>query len=140
MKLGHQPNPPNSIVVTELPMVNESVKPSQPPKAHAPTVVTELGMVSEPVRPSASKNIYAAIGVERRNDLRRYLEEKGIKTGVYFPVPFHKQTVFENNKCINDGYPNAEYVAEHTLVIPMFPELTEEEITRVIDAVNEWKG
>ena len=61
VKLGHQPNPPNSIVVTELPIVSEPVKPSQPAKAQLPIVVTELGMVNEPVRPSASKNKYAGI-------------------------------------------------------------------------------
>lgn len=79
------------------------------------------------------------LATERRDEFRKYLDERGIKSGVYFPVPFHQQKVFEGLGYRKGDMPNAEYVAEHTLVIPMFPELTHEEIDKVIGAVNQWK-
>ena len=62
----------------------------------------------------------------------------GIGTGVYFPVPVHLQKVFEHLGYQKGDMPNAEYVADHSLAIPMFPELEQEEIERVIEAVNQF--
>ena len=98
--------------------------------------------VKKPITADGNKHIYYVytVAVERRDELRRYLEDNGIKSGVYFPVPFHEQKVFEKLGYKHGDFPNAEYVAEHTLVLPMFPELTKEEIDRVIEAVNGWEG
>lgn len=79
------------------------------------------------------------ITVENSRELREYLKENDIATGVYFPVPLHLQRVFENLGYKKGDMPNAEYLAEHSLAIPMFPELTEEEIAKVIAAVNSYK-
>ena len=98
--------------------------------------------VCKPVTAEGNRHIYYvyAVAVKRRDEFRRYLEERGIKSGVYFPVPFHEQKVFEKLGYKHGDFPNAEYVAEHTLVLPMFPELTQEEIDQVIEAVNGWEG
>lgn len=78
------------------------------------------------------------LAAEKRNKLRRHLEDNGIKSGVYFPVPLHLQKAFEDLGYTKGDMPNAEFVSEHTLVIPMFPELTQEEIDAVINAINDW--
>ena len=65
--------------------------------------------------------------VKERDGFRKYLKENGIETGVYFPVPLHKQKVFESLGYQNGDFPNAEMVADHTVAIPMFPELSIEE-------------
>ncbi|MCI9480627.1 MAG: DegT/DnrJ/EryC1/StrS family aminotransferase [Lachnospiraceae bacterium] len=77
---------------------------------------------------------------EKRDALRKYLERKKIMTGVYFPVPLHLQKAFEQLGYKKGDMPNAEYIAEHSLVIPMFPELTQEEIDQVVEAVNGWNS
>lgn len=99
-------------------------------------------LIKKPVTLEGNKHIYYvyAIATDQRDKLRKYLEENGVKSGVYFPVPFHEQKVFEKLGYKHGDFPNAEYVAEHTLVLPMFPELTQEEINRVIEAVNGWEG
>ena len=96
--------------------------------------------IKKPVVAEGNSHIYYvyAIAVEKRDALRMYLEENGVKTGVYFPVPFHKQVVFEKYGYTNLAFNNAEYVADHTLVLPMFPELTKDEIDHVIEVVNRW--
>ncbi|MCI8416496.1 MAG: DegT/DnrJ/EryC1/StrS family aminotransferase [Lachnospiraceae bacterium] len=75
---------------------------------------------------------------EKRDSLRKYLEEKGIMTGVYFPMPLHLQKAFEQLGYKKGDMPNSEYLSEHSFVIPMFPELRQEEIDNVIEAINEW--
>ena len=78
--------------------------------------------------------------VENRSAFRAYMEEKGIATGVYFPVPMHEQECFKELGYKHGDFPVAEDLAEHGVTIPMFPELTSEEIEAVINAVNEFKG
>ena len=79
------------------------------------------------------------IATEKRDELRKFLEENGIGSGVYFPVPFHLQKVYEKLGYKKGDMPNAEFVGGHSLALPMFPELTQEEIERVIKTVNNWK-
>ncbi len=76
--------------------------------------------------------------VEDRAAFRAHMEEKGITTGVYFPVPMHEQACFAELGYKHGDFPVAEDLAEHGVTIPMFPELTEEEIQQVIDAVNSF--
>ena len=77
--------------------------------------------------------------LEARDEFREYMKEKGIDTGVYFPIPLHLQRVFEGLGYQKGDLPNAEYIAEHSVAIPMFTELTEDEIQRVVQAVNEFQ-
>lgn len=81
-----------------------------------------------------------AITTEKRDELRAYLKENEITSGVYFPVPFHMQVVYKNLGYKKGDMPNAEFVANHSMVLPMFPELTQEEIDKVIDVVNGWQA
>ena len=76
--------------------------------------------------------------VKERDGFRKYLKENGIETGVYFPVPLHKQKVFESLGYQNGDFPNAEMVADHTVAIPMFPELSIEEQEKIMKCVNQY--
>lgn len=78
------------------------------------------------------------LAMENSQRFHKYMQECGISTGVYFPVPLHLQQVFAELGYKKGDLPNAEYIAEHSAAIPMFPELTEEEINRVISTVNEF--
>lgn len=78
--------------------------------------------------------------VEDRNYFREYMKKRGVGTGVYFPVPLHLQKAFENLEYRKGDMPNAEYLAEHGVAVPMFPELTEKEIDYVIECINSYSG
>lgn len=99
-------------------------------------------LVKKPFIAEYNTHIYYVylLVTEKRDKLRKYLEDCGISSGVYFPVPLHLQKVFENLKYKKGDFPNAENIAENSLVIPMFPELTDEEIQSVIKTVNSYKG
>ena len=74
--------------------------------------------------------------IKERKHFRDYMEKKGISTGVYFPVPMHLQLCFKELNYVVGDFPVSEKVADEIVTIPMFPELTEEEIEMIIDAVN----
>ncbi len=78
------------------------------------------------------------IRVKKRDALRKYLSEKEIGTEIYYPVPFHLQECFSNlgNKLGN--FPVAENIADTSLALPIYPELTVEQITYVVDMIREF--
>jgi dTDP-4-amino-4,6-dideoxygalactose transaminase len=74
-----------------------------------------------------------------RNALRRHLEERGIASEVYYPLPLHAQ------ECFREFGPHprlavAEALAEEALSLPVFPEMTEEERGAVVEAIAEFAG
>jgi len=97
-------------------------------------------LLVKPVCEDYNSHIYYVyvLKVEDREKFRSYMEECGVSTGVYFPVALHLQKVFEDLGYKEGDLPNAEYMAEHSVAIPMFPELTEAEIDKIIDCVNKY--
>lgn len=59
---------------------------------------------------------------------------------MYFPVPLHLQKVYEHLDYHEGDMPNAEHLANHSLAIPMFTEMTDEEQTKIINAINKFEG
>nr|WP_288973865.1 DegT/DnrJ/EryC1/StrS family aminotransferase [uncultured Blautia sp.] len=98
-------------------------------------------LVIKPVCSSACKHIYYVyvICVEERERFRRHMETRGIDTGVYFPIPLHLQQVFVNLGYKKGDMPNAEYLGDHGVALPMFPEMTDSERQVVIEAVNQFE-
>ncbi len=71
---------------------------------------------------------------ERRDAVRAALEERGISTGIYYPVPLHRQSCFA--PYAPDACPVADRLAKEVLSLPCFPGLTSEEQDAVIEAVR----
>lgn len=73
-----------------------------------------------------------------RDKLKKYLEDNGIGTGIYFPVPLHLQEAFRDLGYRHGDFPAAEGLAWHSLAIPMFPELSQSEADYIIDTINRY--
>src|SRR3989338_7382854 len=71
------------------------------------------------------------IRIKQRDALMAYLKERGIGTGIHYPVPIHMQKAFS----LPGNYPKAERNAKDILSLPMFPELREEEVRKVAEDV-----
>ncbi len=82
------------------------------------------------------------IRVEKRDEMRNFLTENGIASEIYYPVPFHKQECFQyliQNLEINSSeYPNADFAAQKSIALPIYPELTEEQITYVVEKISDF--
>ena len=78
------------------------------------------------------------IRCKRRNELEKYLNERGIGTNKHYPIPMHLQECYKNLGFKKGDFPIAEEISDTELSIPMYYGMTEEEIQFVIDAINEF--
>lgn len=83
-------------------------------------------------------NQYVISVPDRRDELRDYLAKHKIGTEVYYPVPFHLQECFRSLGYRKGDFPRSEYAAEHTLALPIYPELTREMQDYVIEMIGKY--
>ncbi len=99
------------------------------------------GLVTPPPEPRG-RHVYNQYTVRssRRDALKAHLEKAGIGSAVYYPVPLHLQPCFRTLGYAAGRFPEAERAAREVLSLPVFPELTDAEQDRIIDAVRGFHG
>ncbi|TBR17515.1 DegT/DnrJ/EryC1/StrS family aminotransferase, partial [bacterium] len=75
---------------------------------------------------------------ERRDALKAHLDSKGIRTAVYYPEPLHMTGALKTLGHRVGDFPRAEAAAREVLALPMFPEMTDAEAARVVEAVRSF--
>jgi dTDP-4-amino-4,6-dideoxygalactose transaminase len=80
------------------------------------------------------------IRVEKRDELQKFLKGNDIGNEIYYPVPFHRQECFKNLPSFgNDAdFPNSNFAAEHSLALPIYPELSAEQLKFVVDSISQF--
>jgi len=73
---------------------------------------------------------------DNREELRVYLKSRGVETGVYYPTPLHLQPAYADLGYRKGDFPVSESACERNLSLPMYPELTDEQIHYVAQAVR----
>ncbi len=87
-----------------------------------------------------SRHIYNQfiVRVEKRDELRAFLLENGVGCEVYYPVPFHAQECFAYVSCNEDDYPESTRAANETIALPIYPELTDEQLSYVVETIRKF--
>lgn len=78
------------------------------------------------------------IRVENRDELRQFLLDNEIVCEIYYPVAFHHQPCFEDVPSSKDEYPVSDSFEKHSLALPIYPELSDEQITFVVEKIAEF--
>jgi len=94
--------------------------------------------VIKPIEESWATHVYHmyTIRTQKRDELKTFLTKQGIGTGIHYLVPIHKQPVFSQyNK---QKLPFTEEVSKTTISLPMFPNITQNQMGYVVNAVNKF--
>jgi len=78
------------------------------------------------------------IQTSRRDQLSAYLKEKGIQTGIHYPIPCHLQPAVKNMLGPQPKLERTEGTADKILSLPIYPELEEEKVGEVCQAIREF--
>lgn len=73
-----------------------------------------------------------------RQDLRNHLESKGIQTNIYYPLSLHLQEVYQDLGYKTGDFPESELAQQQVLSLPMYPELTEEQVQEVVTQIAQF--
>ncbi|MBI2541504.1 DegT/DnrJ/EryC1/StrS family aminotransferase, partial [Candidatus Woesearchaeota archaeon] len=84
-------------------------------------------------------HIYA-IRAKNRDRLRDFLGKNGVSTGVHYPIPVHLQKAYSFMGLKKGAFPIAEKVSDEILSLPMYPELSEEQMEYVSKAVKGFEN
>jgi len=80
------------------------------------------------------------IRVPRRDEVAEYLREKNVGFAIYYPVPLHLQECFSYLGYNEGDFPESERAAKEVLAIPVYPELTDEQLRYVASKIEEFVG
>ena len=92
----------------------------------------------DPSRPSNHVFHLFVIQCERRDQLQKFLGDRGIQTGVHYPIPIHQHEAFASWDYPKGTCPIAEELATRILSLPMFPEITDEQVDTVVNAIKKF--
>ena len=110
-------------------------------RQHAQKYLEQLGDVDALGLPDVDPNVECVyhlfvVTVDQRDAVADQLRKAGIATGVHYPTPVHLQPAFADLAHSKGSFPCAERLAESCLSLPMFPEMTDQQLEYVIEQVR----
>jgi dTDP-4-amino-4,6-dideoxygalactose transaminase len=105
-------------------------------------ILAAIPEVSTPATRLGAEPVYHlyVIKADKRDELKEHLQSKGIDTGLHYPIPLHLQKAFEALGYKQGAFPKAEASAKRILSLPMYPELTDDQIEYVSRSIAEFYG
>ncbi|MBI3158059.1 MAG: DegT/DnrJ/EryC1/StrS aminotransferase family protein [Chloroflexi bacterium] len=100
--------------------------------------------VGVPVEPEGCQHVYHQYTIRvpdgKRDALLEHLKQKGVGSGVYYPVPVHQQTYYTQELGYDQSLPVTEQAALEVLSLPVHPALSAGDLETIVDAVNSFFG
>lgn len=103
---------------------------------------SEIDGLLTPVHAEDSTHVYHQYTLRvlngKRNELKEFLESKGIPAMIYYPVPLRKQKAYDTGNYNDNNFPNTNKLIEEVVSLPMHSELTEKQLKYITDAVKDF--
>ncbi|MBI1778527.1 MAG: DegT/DnrJ/EryC1/StrS family aminotransferase [Proteobacteria bacterium] len=106
---------------------------------HYDRVLANAGVLRPELDPGHTWHIYAVRipgGAARRERVRLKLKQRGIDTGIHYPIPLHLQEAFAHLGYRRGDFPVSEQLADSFLSLPIYPELAEAQVSEVAEALR----
>lgn len=101
-------------------------------------LLSDIPQLRLPHRKEDRTHVYHLYVVQtaRRDELLQYLTDRGVFAGIHYPIPLHLQPAFRQLEYKKGDFPVSETLGNECLSLPLFPELTDDEVRTVADAVR----
>jgi dTDP-4-amino-4,6-dideoxygalactose transaminase len=95
--------------------------------------------ITTPMHAPWARHVYHiyAIRIDNRDETMKFLADRGIATGIHYPVPVHLQEAYQPLGYAPGAFPVAERCAAEFVSLPMYPELTHSQVEQVVEGVKE---
>ena len=99
-----------------------------------------LGIADTQKEADYAKHVYHlyVVRVKEREKLAEFLKSKEIDTGIHYPIPIHLQEAYSDLGYKQGDFPISEKITNEILSLPIYPELTEEQIKHVVNSIKEF--
>ena len=90
------------------------------------------------IQPNTIPNyhVYVVKVLEKRDELKSYLQENGVQTDIFYPYPHHLQPAYAHLGYKEGDFPIAESVGDQVLTLPLYPEFSEADQNQVCDCIK----
>ena len=96
--------------------------------------------IEKPIELKGNRHVYHlyVIRLKNRDKLLQYLETNGIQAGIHYPILLHLQKAYAYLKLKKGTFPVSENIAEEIISLPLFPELKDDEIQFIVEALQKF--
>lgn len=131
-----------AVLKVKLPHLDDFAKARNYAANYYNTAFATTDKITTPVTASFSDHVYHQYtmrlhGVDR-DALQKHLSDKGIANAVYYPVPLHMQSAYQDDRYQEGDFPVTEQLSAEVMSLPMHTEFTDEQLKYVTDAVLEF--
>ena len=128
-----------AILGTKLPYLEQWTEARRTHAARYDAFLSE-SIYGTPVAASNRRHVYHvyAIRTAEREAVQSFLQERGVNTGIHYPIPVHLQACWAELGYRAGDFPHAERAANEVLSLPLYPELQPPQQDRVVEALQEW--
>jgi len=129
-----------AILQVKIKYINESIKKREHIAKLYIDRLEECEFIKIPKIKWNQKPVYYVFNVlaQRRDELCEYLKANEIGNSIYYPIPLHLQKCFEYLGYKKGDFPVAEKIAENIIALPIYPEITEEEVEFVCETIKKF--
>ena len=104
---------------------------------HADIKNIKIKMQTQPQWADSIYHLFV-VTTDEKDKFVKHLQANDVNPGFHYPVPCHLQKAYAHLNYKKGDFPHSEYLAAHCISLPMYAELTEEQVTRVIEAMNKF--
>lgn len=130
----------SAILSYKLQYLEQSIREREAHARHYLERLSRIPQLRFPHLQDHNKPVYYVFNIlaERRDALAEYLSQAGIGYSIYYPIPLHLQKCFAHLGYKEGDFPVAERVSRQILALPMFPELTSDEVDYACDQIENF--
>jgi UDP-2-acetamido-2-deoxy-ribo-hexuluronate aminotransferase len=131
-----------AVLRIKLPKLNDYNDKRRAVADHYDRFFSEYPQVQPPVRALDSKHVFHQYTVQLdgldRDEMQKYLAEKGVPSMIYYPVPAHKQKMFASFGSADTKLPRTDYLTERVISFPVHTEMTDEQLDFICGHIAEF--